>query len=849
MGKKQSSKKPSQLNIKPKSSFIQDHPVWTFVIAALILLTVFYFQVLFGGKSLVSPDKMTSKATIQFVKHNPYDIDFPLWCPFIFSGMPSYSSMLSIPKIVNPVDGPIRGIIETLKLHHDPNFFFVFINYLLFGLLAFIFLRDQKIGLLPAAFAGIALMFLPQFIAFTSYGHNTKFLSLMLIPLILLLANKLFEKRNLLYFVLLALTLGLQLIRAHVQVCYYTYLMLGIYYLVTVINTYRSSKKVSDILVPAGLLAGVILVAVLLSSIVYISVYDYQHYSIRGSSEGSGLDFDYASGWSFHPLEMVTFIIPSFMGFGGATYWGKMPFTDYPLYFSVLVLFFAGAALVLRRDKNTTFFGILALFSLLVSFGRHFGVLYTPMFKFLPFFNKFRIPSMIHIVLDIAMVILAAYGIQALIDLYNKESNPKKPDPAIGRIKKYFWAYLGVIGLFTLYMLFAHTSFTTMVANSRSHLSAAMREQAYHIALMDSFKSLVLTAIAIGLSVQLVNKKLSISFFGLFMIVLVVADLWMIDYKIMKPQDVVSEESYFNETPAVQYMKKDTDLFRIYPARDDKAANWYMYHNIASIYGYSAAKIRIYQDFLEESGYGTGNSPFIMKYWRNVMRNNRPSMEPVPPEQIDPGRLNFDYAMMDMLNIKYVLSMGLPITDPRFKVATQYPIMYQGQRWNYFVYENTQVLPRAFFADTVTVLNGKKAIFDYMKSGQFNPRKTAILEEAPPMTVFPSAENTAEVTHFDAHNIKIKAQAAKAGVLVLSEVYYPAGWKAYVDGVETKIYKTNYLLRSIFLEPGEHEIEFRFHPDSFFLGMWISVITFVVLLLILAGLGAKYLKNRSKVQA
>ena len=86
--------------------------------------------------------------------------------------------------------------------------------------------------------------------------------------------------------------------------------------------------------------SGAIIIGVALSSVIYMSVLDYQHYSIRGG-QGGGLDFGYASNWSFHPLEMITFIIPSFMGFGGQTYWGKMPFTDYPLYFGIIVFLLA----------------------------------------------------------------------------------------------------------------------------------------------------------------------------------------------------------------------------------------------------------------------------------------------------------------------------------------------------------------------------------------------------------------------------------------------------------------------------------------------------------------------------
>ena len=840
----QKNKKSIKPAPKPTTpGFNQKHPVWTFVLITLLLLVIFYSPILFQGKTLVSPDKMTSMAMKEFVRHNPSGNHFPLWCPYVFSGMPSYASLMSVPIVVNLVDAPVRTLLELVNIFPDPNFIFVFLNYLLFGLLTFLLMRELKVGYLASAFAGLVIILMPQYHAFTSYGHNTKFLSLMLIPLILILVKRLFEKRNLLYFALTSLTLGLQLIRAHVQVCYYTYLLLGIYLLFTVITNYRSSKKISDILVPAGLLAGVIVAGALLSSVVYVSVFDYQHYSIRGSSEGTGLNFDYASSWSFHPLEMVTFIIPSFMGFGGATYWGKMPFTDYPLYFGVLIMLFAGIALVLKRDRNTWFYSIIALFSLLVSFGKHFPLLYAPMFKLLPFFNKFRIPSMIHILLDFAMVVLAAYGLQALFDLAQSIKDGGKEQKKIKALQNYVYIFGGVVVLFALFMLFAQGAFMDLVAKSRSNITVGLRSQAYSMALTDSLKALAFTGIAILLILQLIRKKLSPLYAGMTIILLVIVDLWVVDAKIVTPQPRVTEKAFFAKTPAVDYMLKDKSLYRIYPVMDDKSANWYMYYMIGNIKGYSAAKIRIYQDFLEETGYNDNNSPFFSKYWRNVMRNNRQSYEPVPVNEINPQRLNFDYAMLDMMNVKYLLSMGMPINDPRYRLATYYPVQYQGQRLNYMVYENTSVLPRAFFADSIQVLTGRSRIFDRMRTADFDPRKLAIIEQDPPFSVFAADSNSVNVTDFKVHSIKLKASAKKNALLVLSEVYYPAGWKAYDNGVETKIFKTNYLLRSIFLEPGEHEIEFRFEPASFKLGLWISLATLALLLLVLAGYGLRYYRQ------
>jgi uncharacterized membrane protein YfhO len=149
------------------------------------------------------------------------------------------------------------------------------------------------------------------------------------------------------------------------------------------------------------------------------------------------------------------------------------------------------------------------------------------------------------------------------------------------------------------------------------------------------------------------------------------------------------------------------------------------------------------------------------------------------------------------------------------------------------VYQNPEALPRAFFVNEIKQLGAKTEIFNFMKSPQFDPAKIAVLEEAPVFTIQPDSANQVDLVSYSIHRIKLKASVASPALMVLSEIYYPAGWKAFVDGVETKIFKTNYILRSIFLQPGDHDIEFRFQPSSFTTGLLISVITFILLIVAL----------------
>ncbi|MBN1542351.1 YfhO family protein [candidate division KSB1 bacterium] len=819
---------------------LTDHPVAIAGALALILLLIFFYPVIWGGKTFTSPDQMTANASIPFAEDALERGIYPQWTPYIFSGMPSYASLLRKPRI-NLIDSSIQWVLQQFDLiFPNPHFMFLFLNYLLLALAMYALLRNYKLGPPAAIFAGLTVIFLPQFIAFTAYGHNSKFISVALIPLILLFAHNLINKRNALYFALTTLTIALQLMRSHVQVIYYTFLLLGIFWLFELIASRKDSGEIRAVIGGGALVAAAVGISFLLTAVLYLPVLEYQHYSIRGG-EGRGLSFDYASSWSFHPLEIVTFLFPSFMGFGGETYWGKMPFTDYPLYFGVVVLLLAGMAFVLRRNRTTWFFGVMALFSLVVSFGKHAPLLYTPMFKFFPFFNKFRVPSMIHILLDIAMIALAAIGLQALIDHVEKIRPQRKIDPTKKKLATYFGIFLGFVGLMALFLLFGKSSYLSLVTSSRANLTVAHRLSAYEAALGDAFKALLLVSAAVALLLAFLRSRLNKWVLTLALTALVLIDFFPIDLKISRRQASRENETYFAPTPAVELIKQDPEIFRVFPVLDRENSNWYMYHFIQSTGGYSAAKVRIYQDFLEETGFSAQFNAFLAKYWRYGLRDNKPQWTPLPLEQIPQQRLKFDYAMLDMLNVKYLIVNHLPLNDGRYRQVAEFG--------NQRVYENTSRLPRVFFVDRIEQLQGQQQIFQRMKRGDFNPHTTAILEKQPPFSISTADSNRATITHYDIQQIRIQASVKAPTLMVLSEIYYPAGWHAMVNGQSAEIYKTNYLLRSLFLQPGEHEIVFYYRSAAFALGKWISIVTLVLILGLLLAVFILRWTNKTRRQS
>jgi hypothetical protein len=781
-----------------------------------LLLLIFYYPVIFGGKSFFSADKLASLSVKPFIDDALASWTYPLWNPFIFSGMPSFASLQSAP-FVDLLEAPIRLIFWGLNAMMPlPDFvlevFLMLFNFFLFGFFTYnLLMKRTGLGWV-AVFAAVAMVFQPQVVAFAAFGHNTKLTTVALLPAIFFLLDDLLQKRQLQSFALLALAVGLQLLRAHTQMTYYTFMMIGLYFIFWLVESIR--KKESGALIGKSLAMAfaALAIGVTMSAWLYLPVQEYSHYSIRGGD--TGLDYGYATNWSFSPLEMLTFFVPAFVGFGGETYWGTMPFTDSPFYMGIVPLFLAGLALVIKRDRHVIFFAVLAALALLVSFGKNFSILYDPLFNFLPFFNKFRVPSMILILTAFAMVALAAIGLHALHELRRQNQRPDANAAEGNSIKKYTFIFVGFAAIVAVFFLFGKGLYLGWIASSQKPLSSVAAQAAYEAAALDAFKMLLILAASGFLVLQYLKNKIAGNRLVGGFIALLVIDLWFVDFKISNPHPRSDRRAYFAETPAVTFLKSESakEPFRIFPAYDDKPENWYMYHKIQNIRGYHAAKLKIYQDFIAESGFDTRNRygfpPLLEKYLQVEVSGGQPSIRMVEADQLSPLRLQADNAVMDMLNVKYLVSY-YRVPDPRYKMVVE------GRP---LVLENSAALGRAFFVDSVRVLEGKDAFFSYLKSGQFNPAKEAVLEEEPPFAIEGAEENTVKITSFDIHEIQMEAHVGKPALLVLSEIFYPAGWKALVNGEETKIYKTNYILRSIFLQPGDHQIRFVYDSGTFKLG-------------------------------
>jgi hypothetical protein len=314
------------------------------------------------------------------------------------------------------------------------------------------------------------------------------------------------------------------------------------------------------------------------------------------------------------------------------------------------------------------------------------------------------------------------------------------------------------------------------------------------------------------------RKKIGSTGFSFILIVLLIADLWLVDKKIVQFQPKADEKAYFAETPEVTYLKEQKGLYRIFPVEDGRSPNWYMYHLVQSIYGYFPNKLQVYQDLLD--AYRMPNA-FLMKYLKVI--NGQYTFK--DKKEVSPDEIKLHDSFLRLMNVRYVLSQ-YPLPDTTLKMVV--PPQAQGLP---ALFEFSDSLPRVFFPKRVMAVQGKDAVLKYMTSGRFDPAETAVLEEKPPFDITASEGNRAWIKTWDLHRIEIQAETKTPSLLAVSEIYYPAGWKATVDGKEAKIHKTDYALRSVFLEPGSHDIRMEFKPKMFRLGLMVTLATSGLLIL------------------
>ncbi len=717
-----------------------------------------------------------------------------LWMPFFFSGMPTFGNVAYVPHNVSYIEAVAIPLLDLLFLKRTWSW--IVVHYFLGGLFMFVLMRVLRFSGLVSLFAAAAFMLSPYGIGLAGEGHGTKLMALNYLPAVFLLVHILLERRDALSLGLLSAAIGTLMLTNHMQIVYYVFMLVGAYLLYEVIADAREKRGRSAVL-KIALFAAALGIGLCISSYIYFSVYEYSQFSIRGGGTAGttgGLSWQYATNWSWHPLELVTLLIPGFFGFQLPYYWGPIePWTNSTVYIGVVPIYLALVATAYARNRQSWFFILVTVLVFLLSFGRNMPFFYELLFAVLPFFNKFRAPAMILHVVAFTLPVLGAFGLTFLIQARDRG---REFDTA--QLVRTLTTTLAVLGAGLLLVLVFKSGLREMLSGSlflkageaeeyrrqygqqAQQAIAHLKELRFDILWSDTVKFLLIALAAVGATFAFFRRKLRTTTFAGLLVALLVVDLFLVDEKLIDPQPKANLEQSFRADTTIAFLKEQPGLFRVFPIGRLFGDNTYAYHGIHSIGGYSAAKLKIYQTMIDSCLY----------------RGQDPSF-PV------------NMAVVNMLGVRYFIAPG-ELPTGRFALAHSDPSK------GIFAYHNPHALPRAFFVDEALEVRSDTEVFAVLNSPAFDPSRTAVLQDPLPTEISPRDTMTeARIVDYRSRLISLETSTSAPALLVLSEVFYPAGWKAFVDGKETPILRTNSILRSVVVPAGTHTVVFSFEPTAY----------------------------------
>lgn len=637
-------------------SFLKKYPNLLCIALIILVLAVFFREALFKDRVFLVPDNISSLVYKTYVENARAQHINTFWNPYIFCGMPAWGSFTPGGGFGSPV--PLAVLSDTCTWIESvfsaifglPESFRDIYKYFLMGLFTYIFLLNRKLNRAAALVGALSFILSTNIITWIMAGHNTKITVFMMLPLALFTIDKLFEQKlspvvgtksrfagKILYVVLLIIAFMFQFTAGHIQMIFYSFLAVGIY----LILKFFEGQKWYDVLKVIGIVVIAVAVAVCMVSDTYLATYEYKPFSIRGAGSGwseatgGGLDYNYATSWSFSPVEIFTFFIPSFVGFGKETYWGNMPFTEAPVYLGIVTLLLALFAVVWkRRDKFVLYFIILGLLTLLLSFGKELPLLYDLFFNYVPFFNNFRAPVMVLCLLAFAVSMLAGVGMNSVLDQAKLSEVPQsgmapkaltKSRTAGSRTKSDTYSkllkVLIVVGvLFALFLIgqgALKSVYADIVSTSQNQTVgeyqkagqlARFTELVSSMMFKDLMKAMVFLLVGLGLIYAFLKAKLSATVLKISFIALAIVDLWIVGVKPMDMKERRQQVQILQATDVVKYLKADSSLYRILPLEDHVSPNWYGYFGIQNIEGYHPAKLKLYDDLLRRVFHQTTTS-------------------------------------------------------------------------------------------------------------------------------------------------------------------------------------------------------------------------------------------------
>ena len=788
------------------------------------------------------------------------------WTNALFCGMPTYQ--------MAPSYHSTNVLAQAANAYHlwlPENVWYVFAYLLGFYILLRAFDFRQQL----AALGSIIWAFSTYFLIIIAAGHIWKVWALAYLPPLIAGIVLAFRGKYLWGLLLTAVFTAFEINANHVQMTYYylfVIFFLIVAWLVDAIRKHELARFGKAVAVCA--VGAAIGVCINLSNLYH--TWQYSQESMRGKSElvkensenqtNSGLERDYITQWSYGIGETWTLMIPNAKG--GASmplslnetamakadpdytsiyqqlgqYWGEQPGTSGPVYVGafVVMLFILGLFIV----KGPVKWALLAatILSIMLSWGKNFMGLTDFFIDYVPMYAKFRTVASILVIAEFTIPLLAMLALRELFTVYslrftddytkgpeglaNKSSVNCKPST----VNKYLIvSFLLTGGIALLMSMFPTMFFDSFI--STSEMSALKSLPAEHVGPLmanltemrqamftsDCLRSFYIILVGTGILLACLYGKLKKEYAVGIILVLCLVDLWVVNKRYLNDGMFVPKserEAPQQKTQTDELILRDQSLdYRVL----NLASNTFnenetsYYHK--SIGGYHAAKLRRYQEVVERY-----ISPEMQSLYRAVSEAGG-----------DMTKVNGDsiFPVLNMLNAKYFI---LPLQDGQ-TVPIQNP----------YVYGNAWFIDELQYVDNANLEMDGLGKLDLRHQAVADKKFKAQLGEA----VVQDTASVVTIKAYEPNRLTYDVNSGKGGILVFSEIYYP-GWTATVDGEPAELGRVDYLLRAMQVKPGRHEVVLSFFPKSVNTTETIAYISYVILLLVVAGAVFMEYRRRQK---
>lgn len=772
-------------------------------VAILGIVSVVYFYPIISGKSIQQSDiSQFLGMSKQIVDHREEFNEEPFWLDNAFLGMPSFQVSAKYPfDILYYIDQGIRFLPRPA-------------DYLFLYLISFYFLIiSLRINYKYALFGALAFGFSTYLIIILGVGHNTKALALGYLPLVL--SGFLITLRGdyLKGFIISSLFLGLQVHANHYQMTYYTLIML---FIVVVIHYWDFFKKNELRRIYQSLIVflSVGLISLMMNAPSLLATKEYSEFSTRSKNEISinpdgslkesmnGLDKDYITEYSYGILESFNLIFPRFMGGGSSEtiressklmefirslepnqaqqvyqfskmYWGNQPIVAAPAYLGVSIFFIFLISLLLVNDLNRKWIVISVIISLILSWGKNFSVLTDFMIDSFPLYDKFRAVSSIQVIIEFCIPFLAVLGLK---NFFSNDFDEKKKLNSLKYVSVFLISLILIFYVFGGYILDFKSDFE--IFSQYPEILNLIIEERKYLFEYDLIRSLIIV-ISVAIILFLFLKKLIKANVSLALLTIVlIFDLWDVN------KSYVNADQFINSTNVISPFTKaiydeailrDKSDFRVYePQRGFSNARTSYFHK--SIAGYHAAKPKRIQNL----------------YDFYISNNNM--------------------KILSMLNVKYLI-----------QISEDNPLG---------VTRNPNNLGNAWFIEETKIVDS--ADEELLNLNQVELKSICITQDQSlkGLNYKLDNRNSIELVKRKANELVYKSSTTSTQFAVFSEAFYKKGWQAYIDNKPVSHYKVNYLLRGLIIPEGDHEIVFKFYPEIVKSGVYISIVSYLILFMI-----------------